>query len=621
MATAVKNSKTRKPKLKTTEEHGDMRIEMVKIAEIVERGNNHRIPSKIDKKEITRLAGSIEKQGQLQPIRVYLDAGKLHRVFGYRRCEAMLSIGEKLIQAQVLDYVPSDAEVQAMRAEENLKRKQLNPAEEALAVQENFDAAFAEHQSRDAAITATCDALGEDKKWVEDCLNVTERLSKKVRDRLAANEITFAHAKVLIRASHPKQEELADMIVDRARVEPGVQGLARLTTVSELLGVLETDARVLHLAAFPLDVALERPAARRQSTPVKRLACVDCEQNSCGPKRTLYEVEKSADPTQGKCNDEECFDFSTKHGSKANNVVVAEISKQVKAGEVEKSAAASKKVVETVTLETEQQWVRPEAVQRAVKKELKIAKPAAQKKAGVVPAQPKAPTENDRRIEAKGLWLRAFVNWREEVGQAIRNEMGKDPMLRLIAVLLRYSRPLVDLPEFNVNTVKPEADQEQPITPLAAAVLDQARTCTMAALSEIAETLDLSVPPYQLFQVWNLAGYGTELVERIAKTFGVKIDKPAPQLSDYLGSKNPACVGLEPGDFVSNGVAGIAALRVKAIRRHLGGQMMPSPVYVVEDTTGRSWDQPDGSIHKLAGDAEREAVEAFTAASAAKKKK
>lgn len=88
------------------------------------------------KASILELAKNIEAVGLQQPIVLRkLPDGKLERIIGYRRIEAMKLLERKEIQAIVLDEI-TDSEAMLMMVSENLQRENLNVYDETVALLE-----------------------------------------------------------------------------------------------------------------------------------------------------------------------------------------------------------------------------------------------------------------------------------------------------------------------------------------------------------------------------------------------------------------------------------------------------------------------------------------------------
>src|SRR5919106_4927497 len=93
-----------------------------------------RVPDNVralDEAHVAALAGSIKLQGMLVPLVVREGADGFELVAGFHRIAAARSLGLAEVPVVVRDAETEDAD----RAVENITRKQLNPYEEAQAVQ------------------------------------------------------------------------------------------------------------------------------------------------------------------------------------------------------------------------------------------------------------------------------------------------------------------------------------------------------------------------------------------------------------------------------------------------------------------------------------------------------
>ena len=93
-----------------------------------------RVPENVralDPEHVKALAGSIKLQGMLVPVVVRDDGNGFELVAGFHRIAAAQTLGLADVPVVVRDVETEDAD----RAVENITRKQLNPYEEAKAVQ------------------------------------------------------------------------------------------------------------------------------------------------------------------------------------------------------------------------------------------------------------------------------------------------------------------------------------------------------------------------------------------------------------------------------------------------------------------------------------------------------
>jgi len=142
---------------------------------------------------LEELARSINAQGVVQPIvaRPLKKTGKTQRyeiVAGERRWRAAQIAGLQEIPAVVRD-VPDDAAI-AMALIENIQRENLNPLEEATALERLISEFDLTHQE-------AAEAVGRSRASVSNLLRLLD-LSDKVKPLLESREIEMGHARALL---------------------------------------------------------------------------------------------------------------------------------------------------------------------------------------------------------------------------------------------------------------------------------------------------------------------------------------------------------------------------------------------------------------------------------------
>ena len=158
---------------------------------------------------LEELANSIKAQGVVQPIvaRPIGKSGGTQRyeiVAGERRWRAAQMAGLDTIPAVVRD-LPDEAAI-AMALIENIQREDLNPLEEARALDRlirEFDLTHGE----------AADAVGRSRASVSNLLRLLD-LSDKVRPMLEARQLEMGHARALLAIADPaKQLDAARQVV------------------------------------------------------------------------------------------------------------------------------------------------------------------------------------------------------------------------------------------------------------------------------------------------------------------------------------------------------------------------------------------------------------------------
>ncbi len=160
----------------------------------------------MDKEKLQELADSIQAQGIVQPIVVRkLTTNKYEIIAGERRWRAAQLA--KLSEVPVLIKQVSDQQTIAMALIENIQREDLNPLEEALALDrliEEFDITHAQ----------AAEAVGRSRVAVSNLLRLLE-LSEKVKNMLNEGELEMGHARCLLSLDSVLQFQAAKEIVDK----------------------------------------------------------------------------------------------------------------------------------------------------------------------------------------------------------------------------------------------------------------------------------------------------------------------------------------------------------------------------------------------------------------------
>lgn len=135
------------------------------------------------------LANSIRAQGVVQPIVVRpLSGGQYEIIAGERRWRASQMAGLDTIPAVVRD-IPDEAAI-AIALIENIQREDLNPVEEALALQRLIDEFGMTHQQ-------TAESVGRSRAAVTNLLRLLA-LNDDVRQMLEEGKMDMGHARALL---------------------------------------------------------------------------------------------------------------------------------------------------------------------------------------------------------------------------------------------------------------------------------------------------------------------------------------------------------------------------------------------------------------------------------------
>ncbi|MFT4820967.1 MAG: ParB family chromosome partitioning protein [Candidatus Pseudothioglobus sp.] len=162
-------------------------------------------PRKVmDDDALQELAASIRAQGLMQPIVLRSVGDQRYEIIaGERRWRAAQLAGMEKIPAVIRDV--SDESAVAMSLIENIQREDLNPMEEALALQRLVDEFDLTHQQ-------VADAVGKSRTAVTNFLRLTH-LGGEVAQMLANGDIEMGHARAMLTLSNDNQIKAAREIV------------------------------------------------------------------------------------------------------------------------------------------------------------------------------------------------------------------------------------------------------------------------------------------------------------------------------------------------------------------------------------------------------------------------
>jgi ParB family chromosome partitioning protein len=169
---------------------------------------------------LQELADSIRAQGVVQPIVVRphaSQAGHFELIAGERRWRASQLAGLHEIPAVVRD-VPDQAAM-AMGLIENIQREELNPIEEAMALQRLIGEFGLTHQE-------TAEAVGRSRASVSNLLRLLS-LEPAVKELLENEELEMGHARALLALQSQAQIEAARKVVQRGLSVRETESLVR----------------------------------------------------------------------------------------------------------------------------------------------------------------------------------------------------------------------------------------------------------------------------------------------------------------------------------------------------------------------------------------------------------
>ncbi len=172
---------------------------------------------------LRELADSIQSQGLIQPIVVRPKGKGYELVAGERRWRAVQLIGWHSIRAIVRELSDADAASHALI--ENIQRKDLNPVEEADALNrliEEFGMTHAE----------VAESVGRSRAAVTNLLRLLD-LKADVKSMLEAGELSMGHARALIPLENAEQLAVAQQVVKQELSVRATEALVKATLLGD----------------------------------------------------------------------------------------------------------------------------------------------------------------------------------------------------------------------------------------------------------------------------------------------------------------------------------------------------------------------------------------------------
>lgn len=173
----------------------------------------------IKAESLNELAESIKSQGVVQPvvIRPLGETGRYELIAGERRWRASQLAGLSVIPAIVKRV--ADADAMSIALIENIQREQLNPMEEALALDRLVREFEMTHQQ-------VASAVGRSRAGVSNLIRLLE-LEASCREWLESGELEMGHARALLGLSGEPQVAAARQIVDGGLSVRAAEALVR----------------------------------------------------------------------------------------------------------------------------------------------------------------------------------------------------------------------------------------------------------------------------------------------------------------------------------------------------------------------------------------------------------
>ena len=196
----------------------------------------------IDPESLEELADSIRAQGVVQPIvvRPLAEPGRYEIIAGERRWRASQLAGVHEIPAVIRNV--SDQDAMAIALIENIQREQLNPMEEAIALQRLIEEFGMTHQ-------LAADAVGRSRTAVSNLIRLLS-LNDDVKRMVENGDMEMGHARALLALEGELQSSCARTVAGKGLTVRETERLVKrlLTEKSgEPIKKADTDPDVLKL--------------------------------------------------------------------------------------------------------------------------------------------------------------------------------------------------------------------------------------------------------------------------------------------------------------------------------------------------------------------------------------
>jgi ParB family chromosome partitioning protein len=195
--------------------------------------------TKMDMMKLRELADSLKAQGMAQPIIVRsIGKDKYEIIAGERRWRAA-QIAE-FTQVPVVINNVSDRQAIAMALIENIQREDLNPLEEALALERLIKEFEITHQQ-------AADSVGRSRVAVSNLLRLLE-LHKDVKNLLDGGQLEMGHARALLALDKKDQFKAAQKVIKQGLSVRATEALVKsFSKEKEAPLIKETDKDIIRL--------------------------------------------------------------------------------------------------------------------------------------------------------------------------------------------------------------------------------------------------------------------------------------------------------------------------------------------------------------------------------------
>lgn len=184
--------------------------------DLIQRGK-YQPRREMDPTALEELANSIRTQGIIQPLIVRPLGDKYEIIAGERRLRAAQLAGLHQVPV-IIRQIPDEAAM-AIALIENIQREDLNPIEEAVALQRLISEMGLTHQQ-------VADAVGKSRAGITNLLRLLS-LPDEVKNMLERGQLEMGHARTLITLPESAQLEVAQLIVARGMSVRDTENLVR----------------------------------------------------------------------------------------------------------------------------------------------------------------------------------------------------------------------------------------------------------------------------------------------------------------------------------------------------------------------------------------------------------
>jgi len=189
-----------------------------------------------DDASLQELANSIKEKGILQPIITRRAGHDYEIIAGERRWRAAQMAGLQQVPIIVCDI--DNASALAFGLIENIQRKDLNPIEEAQALQRLIDEFTMTHEQ-------VAKAVGRSRVAVTNLLRLLG-LSETVKAYLMQGKIDMGHARALLALPEEEQGQVAEVIVSRNLTVREAEAVIRRNGEESRVAVKSREERTTH---------------------------------------------------------------------------------------------------------------------------------------------------------------------------------------------------------------------------------------------------------------------------------------------------------------------------------------------------------------------------------------